>query len=523
MINIGVDIIRSIDPPLLVEATKNKDLLFVKFLLSFPEIDVNNTDTIVAYKNPLLIACEKDYNEIFDVLIQHPDIDVNITDSSEDTPLSIAVSHNNIHMVEELLKNPKILVNKPNTHQETPIFLSCINGSHEIFEMLFKRKDIDIDACQNDFYRNRTESIFLAACLSGSIDIVKELIEYKLKNDEQVSKAEESKDENKNDDKEENNENTISFSNKNSNIIKMFKEKDFQGNNALHLACRSGNVDLIQLILDTKLFNINESNLRQITPLRYACISHNIEAFKLIIHQEGIDLTCYSMYKQTPLHYGCSNKYYELVEYILDEKLYDVNSVDYDNKTPLHYACGNPEEKIIERLLKEPNIDVNICDRNGNTPFHIAAESYSKEVIELLLNDSRVLRNPVNKKGETPIIRFLIFSYKCNDCFKLFVDDDKVDIHAKDKSHKSVLFYAAGYSAEAVSLIIDKCKDEINEKTTELNTPLHNACMREDLEIVKLLLKVPGIKVNEVNIEGLTPYDIADDPEIKSLIQNFGK
>lgn len=573
LINMGVNIVKSLDPPLLVEAVKNNDILFAKYLLKFSEIDINNADTARIYKNPLLIACDNGYTDIFNILIKHPNIDVNISDCFGFSPLHKAILKNNTYMVEELLKFPNICVNFNKKYQATPIFLSCVNGNYDIFELLFNRKDIEIDFVRKESFGRYNENIFLAACRSGSEKIVKKLFEAqlhleeksqnesninsKLDNLNQTKNIEETDinikkntiiESNNNENTTNNDENNVNDimndkpdstddhkflfidSNNKEHLINFQKNKklfdmiistDGRGKNALHLACNSGNIDLIKFIISTHLFDINESGGLD-TPLRCVCMSGNLEAFKFIVKQEGIDLSKYSRFKLTPLHYSCSSNWPELTDYILENKLYDINSVDKYNKSPIFYACESLDKSAILRLLKEADINVNLSDNEGNTPLHIAAIYGSKEITEVLLADQRVERNPRNKHLQTPLHCSIINGYEI-ECYKVLINDDKIDIHAKDDRNGSILYYAAGFCFEAVDLIVDKCLDQINDKTIDEMTPLHNACLQDEIDIVKRFLQIPGIKVNEENAHGDTPYTLTSDQQIKDLISNYMK
>ena len=50
-------------------------------------------------------------------------------------------------------------------------------------------------------------------------------------------------------------------------------------------------------------------------------------------------------------------------------------------------------------------------------------------------------------------------------------------------------------------------------------TPLHFACELDKIEIVKLLIS-KGSRIEDKNIMGKTPFDIAKSTEVKSLFKN---
>ena len=77
----------------------------------------------------MLSAVDANDGEIVEMLLKHPDIDVNKTGSGGWTPLLLAIAEKNERIVEILLKHPEIDVNIAGLKGWTPLTRACNWGS----------------------------------------------------------------------------------------------------------------------------------------------------------------------------------------------------------------------------------------------------------------------------------------------------------------------------------------------------------------------------------------------------------
>lgn len=95
---------------------------------------------------PLHLAIEKGQFEAFELLLDHPRIDVNRKDRSNRTPLLTAISAKRADMVAKLVIMPGIDVNARGDHYDvTPLFLAAMEGRAASAMHLLNRRDIDIN------------------------------------------------------------------------------------------------------------------------------------------------------------------------------------------------------------------------------------------------------------------------------------------------------------------------------------------------------------------------------------------
>lgn len=130
---------------------------------------------------------------------------------------------------------------------------------------------------------------------------------------------------------------------------------DHKGDTALHIACRSGNVTMVNEILKR----------RQSRPM------------------QNLDFRNYD--GQTCLHLAVVGGYKKIVDILLQSGA-DVNVGDgKSGATALHLAARGNKEEIISLLLEQPEIVVDMKMYNGVTPLMIAAEKGLPNISNILV------------------------------------------------------------------------------------------------------------------------------------------
>ena len=144
-----------VDSPLLI-AMHRESRSIVERLLRVPGIEVNKTSALIAALSRGLIP-------IVDLVLAHPDVDVNQETEGGITALYVAVKSKRPQNVEKLLRNSRIDVNKPSKignldppTLETPLMLAVLkahnsnrNGTR-ILDALLAHPDIDVNYTNPD-------------------------------------------------------------------------------------------------------------------------------------------------------------------------------------------------------------------------------------------------------------------------------------------------------------------------------------------------------------------------------------
>ena len=131
----------------------------------------------------------------------------------------------------------------------------------------------------------------------------------------------------------------------------------------IHLACKSGNLELIIKAFNDNPAKINEkdSQVRVIqlswTPLYRTVISGRFEAAEFLL-SKGADPNIINNLGETPLHQAADCGNYELAELLISYKVL-VNVQQNEGDTALHHSAFRGDCKMLGLLLQSggsPNI-----------------------------------------------------------------------------------------------------------------------------------------------------------------------
>jgi len=118
-------------------------------------------------ESPLSVGCSLGNLESVKLLLQHPDIDVNLQDNSLSAPLYSSVYNyleddpyqSHYKIAELLLQNPNIDINIKDNLGYTPLYLSIYLSRHEMTELLLTHPDTDVNARYKNYKSCLEEAI----------------------------------------------------------------------------------------------------------------------------------------------------------------------------------------------------------------------------------------------------------------------------------------------------------------------------------------------------------------------------
>ncbi|XP_019863005.1 PREDICTED: inversin-like, partial [Amphimedon queenslandica] len=113
----------------------------------------------------------------------------------------------------------------------------------------------------------------------------------------------------------------------------------------LHCAMKTGNVDIIKLVITKGNAHVNAVDKDNSTPLFIAVKSGSIEAVDILLTNgartdvvsEG-SFSAGIIYCGTPLHWASETGNADIIKLLITKGKADVNAVDRDNSTPLFNA-----------------------------------------------------------------------------------------------------------------------------------------------------------------------------------------
>ena len=305
-------------------------------------------------------------------------------------------------------------------------------------------------------------------------------------------------------------------------------------NNGKTALLHANNIEIAKLLIDNGSdVNVQDSNGK--TALLHA---NNIEIAKLLI-DNGSDVNVQDSNGETPL-FKVQN--IDKTKLLIDNGA-DVNIQDKQGYTALNKAISQEKTEIV-KLLIENGADVKVKNRQGSTVLFNAASKNKIEIVKLLLEhgaDARIK----NKYDESPLV-----NVKTKEIAELLIEYG-ADVNAQKRikviNHSSStfpsntafggqikygstpLFNAISRENIPVVKLLLKNGADINIKINRFqnkndqhyNTPLFKAVDKNNIEIVRLLLEY-GVNLKENNADGKSILFYVKDKNIAKLLIDNG-
>lgn len=290
-------------------------------------------------ETPLHVCCRFGHTGIAELLLRNS-ADSNVFDNESNTALHISAEAGHAPCVQVLLDDGAD-VNCQNENGKTALHLAIENGHLEIVDKLPR--------CSDEIKDKQGKTKFLLACATGNCDIIKHI----LRTDCDV------------------------------------REVDKDGNSALHLAVESDNSEsveyLINALLGTDAFLIDQSNKSGFTPLHLTAKTKSFEVFD-ILRSSGADVKTSLQNGQQFIHLAALSGNKEFLEktlrYIPNRKVQD-----FQKKSPLHLATEKGHTGIAGLLLKDytPQEAINERDYRGFSLFEVGCMNGHLGIVNLFI------------------------------------------------------------------------------------------------------------------------------------------
>ena len=249
------------------------------------------------------------------------------------------------------------------------------------------------------------------------------------------------------------------------------------GNIPLHLACVQGNKSVVDFLASNAPESVNYCNKDGNSPLHLACRLAHPAVVKLLLEKFHCHLHILNKLGVTPVDCafisGEVDKQWEVPRYLYHKHA----ATRYLKKEdPVHWASAEGDLETIKTLMSQNNF-VFTRNENGFTPMHLACRSGHLNVVKFLVSvkaDELVVRN---KKGYTPLDLALI------------------------RGH-----------VEVVMFILNDFDFNAAYWNPFVSIPLHNCCLQESLDLLKLLTEMYHWDINNQDHElRYTPLMLATE------------
>jgi cytohesin len=241
-------------------------------------------------------------------------------------------------------------------------------------------------------------------------------------------------------------------------------ERDNSANTALIGAAAHGHAGIVQVLLASGA-NVNATNDVGWSAL-HAAVDH-VEVTKVLLAQKA-DVNARTTLGWTPLHYAAQYGDEKVVRALVAGKA-DIDAKNLDGQTPLVVAVAWGKNTVVKTLL-EAGANVEIRDRNCRTPLLWALLNRNTEIVEFLLKHGAHMESTIH---------FAVASADVERVEKLLKDDPQL-LSSKDDCGQTPLHYAARRgSKQLVELLLAKGA-QINAQDSVGYTPLVWAIKGDD-------------------------------------------
>lgn len=307
-------------------------------------------------------------------------------------------------------------------------------------------------------------------------------------------------------------------------------------NSLLHAATQGNQATLLVWLLNNRKnlkLDINASNLEGDTALHLATRQGNLTLVNELLTQ-GAKQTTPNQAGNTALHEIIANAYTDNFQAILSKLLNSSteNGLNIKNSlgnTPLLAALDNPDETTL-RLFLTAGAQVNLSNNEGLAALHKLANSGAElaGIVNLLVAQGAQI-NQKDYSGKTPLY-YAIKSYSSSeseveanqDSFLAQLLAYKPEINIADNEGTTPLILAIQLGKLTLAKQLIELGADIKIADKQGNTPLHyTAELSESMDFIKLLV-AKGAEINALNQDGNSPIFFSANASIFQTLKDLG-
>jgi ankyrin repeat protein len=402
-------------------------------------------------RTPLMNAClTKNYNNV--LLLLQAGANINFLDKYKQNAFRIAINSNCFKVIETILdfyKNNKIVLEKILTEQihYNGVYLPYDVRTHLtecIFDMQYNNvqklkiiillleaaKSINFnETLLNTYFRdttiNTSINVLYLACQYNSLTLVNLFIEYGANVNNEVTTD------------NDNNITCLTYSvcRNHTKVTKSLIRANANlhinyETTLLHIAVKKHNIELLQLLLDSKKLDVNILNKENYTALHEACLQNNIESVKILLNANA-DININNSFNLCIIQNNI-----ELIKLFLLHKDIIINKRDEYDRTPLMLACIHISTVEIINLFLDKGADINLLDCKKNNAYEYAKNN--KNIIKSTFIN--VLNSYNNNKFKYTSLMEAIDDANLDKVKELLKNN--ADVNEVDNNNCSCIMYA---------------------------------------------------------------------------------
>ena len=479
------------------------ELLAIFWISTMPNAG-NSLDSVKGYYGDTLLhlACGNGWLDYVKLLVQEIGYKPEIKDCGKQTPLHYACHYGRLDIVQYLTKVHNCDVTAATRDLWTPLHYACRYGHLNIVEYIIleipgviSKKQLQYVSCE--YYSDNIKFLGLAK-KQNSPAIIKPLSVML----------------------------QIACSFDQVQIVQCLCNKhgshrhlsDTEIERLFMFSCKHG---LLEIVTRLRPSVSNDVDTQGSSGLHYACQEGHLGIAKYLIEERGCDITKVDNNDNTPLYLACQHSHsIDMIKYILDRlkcthSWIKALSLMFCNQQWSDSQCIDLMKLLMSTKEWNPTSS---CNSNGDTVLHLSAKHNRPDVAEFLLLKFNFQIDPTirNIKGETPleqasnpeIIRYFVYQDKIK------LDDKIVDRLLPGSTQKQ-----ESICVETLKLMIKNRQWDPNSNcNSKGDTALHLSARYHRPMVVHFLLSENSCNPNRQNQDGVTPLDLATDPEIISLL-----
>ena len=181
--------------------------------------------------------------------------------------------------------------------------------------------------------------------------------------------------------------------------------KNADGLTILHLAAGSGNMEVVEIIVNNSFVRLDNKSTEKATSstaLHLAAKYEHLDVVKFLC-EKGASVNIKNDIGSTPLHCAAFTGNTAIIEYLI-QKGAKIDEIDKGEKQPLHAAVYTNKLEAV-KVLVEAGANVNTLDGHGFSPLHIAALTMEcPEMMRFLIEHGADVNTTSRNRQDTPVL-----------------------------------------------------------------------------------------------------------------------
>ncbi|XP_046562347.1 serine/threonine-protein phosphatase 6 regulatory ankyrin repeat subunit C-like [Haliotis rubra] len=345
----------------------------------------------------LMKAARMGHSEVFDVLLENGS-DFSVVDYDGDNILHVACLSDDVDLVTSLLMSKRTLdLECRGQYGRTALMKAAEKGHRGVYDLLVS-KGSNVSVLDDD-----GNNVLHVACCGGDVHMVKHVLCNKQFGIEDRGKF---------------GRTPLMMAAEKGNIRVFdslisracdFKALDFHGYNVLHVACFSGNIDMVSHVLTKTNIDIESKGQYGRTPLMASANKGHRGLFEFLV-TKGSDVSAVDDDGNNVLHVACQGGSLDMVKYIISQKIFTAEIKDKLGRTPVMHAAYFGQREVFEYLVSK-GCSLSVIDKDGDTVLHMTCYGGRQELVQAVLSRGVVDIESKGKYGRTPVMTAADFGH----------------------------------------------------------------------------------------------------------------